>query len=42
MDKAQAWSQDIEELYNKADVHSINTSKGDSLDVGVFSKVTIF
>ena len=45
MDKAQAWSQDIEELYNKADVHSINTSKGDAVDVGVFSdnsKVTVF
>ena len=45
MDKAQAWSQDIEELYNKADVHSIYTSKGDAVDVGVFSdnsKVTVF
>ena len=27
MDDAQAWCQDIEELYNKAEVHSINTSK---------------
>ena len=26
MDRAQAWCQDIEELYNKAEVHSINTS----------------
>ena len=45
MDWAQAWAQDLEEIYNKADVHSINTSKGDSLDVGVFSdncKVKVF
>ena len=45
MDKAQAWCQDIEELYNKAEVHSINTSKGDAADVGVLSeksKVTVF
>ena len=45
MDKAQAWAMDIEEIYNKAEIHSINTSKGDSLDVGVFSnnsKVTVF
>ena len=27
MDKAQAWCLDIEELYNKAEVHSINTSR---------------
>ena len=35
----------VEELYNKAEVHSINTSEGDSSDVGVFSdnaKVTIY
>ena len=45
MDKVQAWCQDIEELYNNAEVHSINTSKGDAADVGVFSdnlKVTMF
>ena len=36
MDKAQAWCLDIEELYNKAEVHSINTSKGDAADVGIF------
>ena len=32
-------------MYNKAEVHSINTSKGDSADVGIFSdnaKVTIY
>ena len=37
MDKAQAWCLDIEELYNKAEVHSINTSQGDAADVGIFS-----
>ena len=45
MDDAQAWCQDIEELYNKAEVHLINTSKGDATDVGIFSensKVTVF
>ena len=45
MDRAQAWCQDIEEFYNKAEVHSINTSKGDAEDVGVFcdnAKVTVF
>ena len=45
MDDAQAWCQYIEELYNKAEVHSINTAKGDAADVGTFSdnsKVTVF
>ena len=37
MDEAQAWCQDIEDLNNKAMVHSINTSKGDAADVGKFS-----
>ena len=37
MNKAKVWAMDIEEIYNKAEIHSINTSKGDSLDVGVFS-----
>ena len=27
MDDAQAWCMNIEEMYNKAEVHSINTSK---------------
>ena len=36
-DKAQTWCLDIEELYNKAEVHLINTSKGDAVDVGIFS-----
>ena len=45
MDSAENWCLKVEELYNKAEVHSINTSKGDSADVGVFSdnaKVTIY
>ena len=37
MDKAHAWCLDIEELYNKPEVHSINNSKGDTADVGIFS-----
>ena len=37
MDRAQAWCHDIEELYNKAEVHSTNTSKGYASDVGIFS-----
>ena len=43
--RAQAWCLDIEELYNKAKIHSINTFKGDASDVGVFSdnsQVTVF
>ena len=35
----------FEEVYNKAEIHSINTSKGDSLDVGIFcnnATVTVF
>ena len=45
MDKAQIWAMDVEEVYNKAEIHSINTSKGDSLDVGIFcnnATVTVF
>ena len=45
MDKSQAWSQGIEELFIKAGVHYINMSKRDAVDVGVFSdnsKVTVF
>ena len=45
MDEAQAWCQDVEELYIKAEVHWMNTSKGDAVDVGIFpdnSKVTVF
>ena len=44
MDRAQAWCLDIEELYNKDEV-SIDTSRGDASDIGVFSdnsQVTVF
>ena len=37
MDRAQACCLDIEELYHKAEVYSINTSKEDASDVGVLS-----
>ena len=37
MDRAQNWCLEIERKYNKAEVHSINTSKGDTEDVGMFS-----
>ena len=33
LDMAQAWALDVEDIYNKAEVHSINTSKGDSSDM---------
>ena len=45
MDRAQVWAMDIEEIYNKAEIDSINISKEDFQDVGVFSKnstVTVF
>lgn len=45
MDEAGNWRIRIEELYNKAEIHSINSSKGDTNDVGMFSdntKVTIY
>ena len=45
MDDAQTWCMNIEEIYNKAEVHSINTSKGETAEVGIFSdnaKVTMF
>ena len=45
MDDAQAWCMNIEEMYNRAEVHSINTSKGDTAEVGIFSdnaKISIF
>ena len=37
MDQAQSWCLNIEDLYNKTEVHSINTSKGDAADVGIYS-----
>ena len=45
MDRAQTGCLNIEDLYNKTEVHSINTSKGDSADVGNFSdnsQTTVF
>ena len=45
MDKAQTWCLKIEDLYNRTEVHSINTSKGDVADVGIFSdnsQITVF
>ena len=45
MDEVQAWCMNIEEMQNKAEVHSINTSKGYTAEVGIFSdnaKITIF
>ena len=45
MDQAQAWCLNIEDLYNKTEVHSINTLKGDAADVGIFldnSQTTVF
>ena len=45
MDKAQNWCLEIEQEYNKAEVHSINTSNGDTEDVGTFSdnsEITVF
>ena len=45
MDRAQGWSLQVETAYNEAEVHSINTSKGDDTEVGVFSDnadITIF
>ena len=46
MNSAQVWAMDIEKSYNKAEIHSINTSnRGRYQDVKVFynnSTVTIF
>ena len=45
MDKAQTWCLEIEQEYNRAEVHSINISKGDTEDVGIFSdssQTTVF
>ena len=45
LDSAENWCLRVEELYNKAEVHSINSSKGDLSNVGIFSdnvKVTIY
>ena len=37
MDQAQNWCLNIKDLYNKTEVDSINTSKGDAADVRLFS-----
>ena len=45
MDRAQTWCLEIEQEYNKAEVPSINTSKGYTEDVGIFSdnlQTTVF
>ena len=45
LDNAENWCLRVEVLYNKAEIHNINTSKGDTADVGVFSdnaKVTVY
>ena len=45
LDDAENWCLKVEVLYNKAEIHSINTSKGDTADVGVFfdnAKVTVY
>ena len=45
LDEAENWCLKVEVLYNKAEIHSINTSKGDTADVGVFSdnaKVSVY
>ena len=45
LDNAESWCLRVELLYNKAEIHSINTSKGDTADEGIFSnnaKVTVY
>ena len=45
LDDAENWCLRVEVLYNKAEIHSINTSKGDTADVGTFSdnaKVSVY
>ena len=45
MDTAENWCLRIEEMYNKAEIQSVKSSKGDTSDVGIFSdnaKVTIY
>ena len=37
LDYAENWCLKVEEMYNTGEVHSINTSKGDIADVGIFS-----
>ena len=45
LDEAENWCLRVEVLYNKAEIHSINTSTRDTADVGIFSdnaKVTVY
>ena len=45
LDDAENWCLRVEVLYNKAEIHSINTLKGYTNDVGIFSdnaKVTVY
>ena len=37
LDDAENWCLKVERLYNKAEIHSINTSKGDIADIDTFS-----
>ena len=37
LDDSENWCLRVEVLYNKAEIHSSNTSKGDTADVGIFS-----
>ena len=45
LDDAENWCLKVEELYNKAEIHSINMSKGDTAEVGGFydnAKVSVY
>ena len=45
LDEAETWCSKVEELYNEAEIHSINMSKGDIADIGMFSdntKITVY
>ena len=45
LDEAENWCLKVEILYNEAEIHSINTSKGDIADIGTFSdnaKITVY
>ena len=35
--EATTWCMEVEEVYSRMEVHSINTTMGDVKDVGVFS-----
>ena len=45
LDEADIWCLNVDTLYNKEEIHSFNTPKGDSNDVEIFSdnaKVTVY